>query len=240
MDSTVNESTGPQLSPATELPPYLPLRLVVLDRLRDAIQDGTLKPGLVLSENKLAAQLEVSRTPVREALRALEQENLVTVLSGRKLVVTTPTLRDIEEIYGIRYIVESEAVRRVAADDGTLMDRLELCVCQARYALEHEDAQGLTESNAEFHRTLVANLDNLRLHRFIDSVNDLITRFRQFSLQDEGWARRAADEHSSLLALLREGRNDDAVAMLRDHLASAEALLKRKFHEAGCGDAPSP
>src|SRR5215204_2916407 len=75
---------------------YLPLREVVARTLKRAILDGSLRPGQPISENKIANKLSVSRTPVREAVRMLETENLVTLLPGRKVIISIPTVQDIE------------------------------------------------------------------------------------------------------------------------------------------------
>ena len=95
------------------LDPRLPLRITVAAKLKQAIVSGHLKPGTLLSENRLAADLGVSRTPVREVLKALEAEGLVTVLPGRKLIVSVPTERDVDEIYDIRLMVR---IRGAAPD----------------------------------------------------------------------------------------------------------------------------
>lgn len=94
--------------------------------MKEAIVKGSLEPGQLLSENKIASKLKVSRTPVREALRRLEQETMVKMLSGRRLIVSVPSVQDVEEIYDLRLMVETEALRRISQDDG-LIQQLEDC-----------------------------------------------------------------------------------------------------------------
>lgn len=212
--------------------PYVPLRVSIHEQLRAAILDGTLKPGLVLSENRLAAEFDVSRTPIREALRMLEREGLVSVRPGRKLVVSIPTIEDIDEIYGIRMIVELAALRRISADDKEIIDRLDACNQRDVQAFGRGDFRALMEPNTDFHMTLIATLGNRRLQRFIDSIHDLVTRFRLFSLEDTDWAAQAVDDHAAIVALLKQGRNEDAVKVLTQHLERANEGLKRKFHES--------
>lgn len=226
---------SPVLAPLDGDTPYVPLRIAVHESLRAAILDGTLKPGLLLSENRLAAQLKVSRTPIREALHMLERESLVSVRPGRKLVVSTPTLQDIDEIYGIRMIVEVAALRRISADDTKVIGRLEACIARDAAALQSGDLGALMEPNTDFHMTLIATLGNWRLQRFIDSIHELVTRFRLFSLEDTDWAAQAVDDHAAIVALLKDGRNEDAATVLTRHLEQANEGLKRKFHEARPG-----
>jgi len=221
-----------RLAPLNAGSPYVPLRISVYERLRAAILDGTLKPGEVLSENRLATQFEVSRTPIREALRMLEREALVTVQPGRKLVVSIPTIRDIDEIYGIRMIVEVAALRWISGDDTQVIDRLEACTQRDAQALGRGNLGALIEPNTDFHMTLIATLGNQRLQRFIDSIHELVTRFRLFSLEDTDWAAQAVDDHAAIVTLLRQGRNEEAVNVLTKHLERANEGLKLKFHEA--------
>lgn len=233
-DSAV-ANEGPTLAPLDGDAPYVPLRIAVNERLRAAILDGTLKPGLILSENRLAAQLAVSRTPVREALRMLEREALVSVQPGRKLVVSTPTLRDIDEIYGIRMIVEVAALRQISADDGKVIDRLETCIARDATALESVVPGASMHPNTDFHMTLIATLGNRRLQRFIDSIHELVNRFRLFSLEDADWAVEAANDHATIVARLKDGRTEAAATLLTRHLERANEGLKRRFHEARPG-----
>src|SRR5690606_15392296 len=94
---------------------FNPLWLTVVEPLRRRIVEGEILPGQALSENQLAAEFGVSRTPVREALRILMEEGLVEMLPGRKLRVVVPRPEDIHEVYDIRWIIESEAIRRLTS-----------------------------------------------------------------------------------------------------------------------------
>lgn len=211
---------------------YLPLRLAVLERLKASILDGTLPPGTLLSENKIAAELSVSRTPVREALRVLERENLVTTLPGRKVIVSVPRAEEIDEIYDIRCIVESEALRRIA-NQPELVERLEECLERSLPALAKTNLPELERINTEFHMTLISALNNARLQEFIDSVHDTAARFRLYSLGEEGWAEAGVQEHRELVALIRKGDSEGAVTLLRSHLRTGSQILKKMFAERG-------
>lgn len=219
----------PNLAPLGDFDAYVPLRVAVLTRLKQAILDGVLKPGELLSENRIASQLSVSRTPVREALRVLEQENLVTMLPGRKVIVSVPSAEDIDEIYDIRFIVESEALRRITPDRTDLIERLEACIARQEAALERRDPRALREINTEFHMIFVSVLDNRRLRQFIDSVYDSITRFRLYSLENPEWAEHGSQEHRRLVELLKAGEQEAAVEMLKKHLDAARNIVTKMF-----------
>ena len=94
---------------------YLPLRDVVFNTLRKAILKGELKPGERLMEIALAERLGVSRTPVREAMRKLELEGLVSIIPNKGAYVTGITRQDVEDIYAIRSLLEGLCARWATA-----------------------------------------------------------------------------------------------------------------------------
>ena len=102
-------SQAPQLQPLN----VLNLRQHINQRIRDAILDGTYKPGQRLVETFIAEQLDVSRAPVREALSALEQEGVVIHVPRRGYLVVDFTDKDIEEVYSLRLLLEVGALERV-------------------------------------------------------------------------------------------------------------------------------
>lgn len=211
-------------------PSHVPLRVAVHERLKDAIRDGVLKPGHALSENWLADQFQVSRTPVREALRMLEREGLVSVLPGRKLVVSLPSAQDIDDIYGIRIIVETAAIRGISADDAKTLARLEACIAGADARPGDADGSPLAQPGDDFHMTLIATLGNRRLQQFVNSIHDEVDRLRRYSLEDADWAARAAADHVEIIGFLKQGRNDEAARVLTRHLEQANETIKRRFH----------
>lgn len=229
MTSATTTDMPTDLAPLDE-DAYVPLRVAVLNRLKQAILDGTLKPGELLSENRIAAQLSVSRTPVREALRVLEQENLVKMLPGRKVVVSIPSPADIDEIYDIRFIVESEALRRITPDRKDIIDQLEACNRRQKEALRRGDKRELRQINTDFHMIFISVLNNQKLQQFIDSVYDSITRFRLYSLEKPEWAEHRSEEHCQLVELLKAGNTEGAVAMLKQHLDAARNIVTKMFN----------
>jgi DNA-binding GntR family transcriptional regulator len=230
MSTETTDESPLNLEPLEDFEAYVPLRVAVLTRVKQAILDGVLKPGELLSENRIANQLSVSRTPVREALRVLEQENLVTMLPGRKVIVSVPSPEDIDEIYDIRFIVESEALRRITPDRTDLIERLEACVARQEAALERRDLRALRSINTEFHMLFVSVLNNRRLRQFIDSVYDSITRFRLYSLENPEWMEHGSQEHRRLVELIKSGDTEGAVQMLRQHLDAARNIVTKMFN----------
>lgn len=207
---------------------YTPLREAVYQKLKTSILDGSLKPGQLLSENLIADKLSVSRTPVREAIRILETENLVTFLPGRKVIVTMPTLQDIHEVYEIRSIVEAEALRRITTDNYALIRQMEDAIERGEEYRKQGDLKKRGEMNTYFHLSIISALENQRVHRFIDSLNDTISRFRVYYLTLE-WAIEREEEHKEIVSLIKQGNTEQAVTVLKQHLAISKDNLVNVF-----------
>jgi len=219
----------PDMPALNKLSAYVPLRVAVLQRLKAAIVNGTLVPGLLLSENAIAAKFSVSRTPVREAIRALEQEGLVSVLPGRKVIVSMPTLEDIREIYDVRLILEAEAMRRIVSHHPDLIPKLRAAVECQREALREDDRACLRRINAEFHKLITSGLKNSRLDQSLEAVHDSISRFRLYSLEDANWAEKGVAEHDQLISFLEKGDVEGAISLLEQHLKTAQKILEDRF-----------
>lgn len=208
-----------------DFPSYVTLREAVFQTLRKAILNGSLKPGQVLSENKIAAKLSVSRTPIREALRSLETESLVTTLPGRKIIVSIPTVQDIEDIFEIRLIMETQALQRIKPDNTILINKLEECIKLSEPHLQDVNIQELGKKNTKFHLTIISSLENKRIWKFMDSLNETSSRFRLYTLKDKETMEQYVEEHSQIISFLKKGDADGAINVLRNHLLTAKELL---------------
>jgi len=211
---------------------FNPLWLTVVESLRRRIVEGELLPGQALSENLLAAEFEVSRTPVREALRILMEEGLVEMLAGRKLRVVVPKPGDIHEVYDLRWIIESEAIRRLAQAPGRtaeVCDRLDAYCRNGDEALRNKDRKGLARANEQFHEEIVKAVGNRRLHAHFRTIYNLISLYRHQTLQSEHWATQGHHDHAALVNLIRRGEGEAALALLRRHLEEAERVLAQRL-----------
>lgn len=219
------------IGPLDDLPSYVPLREAVFLTLKRAILDGSLKPGQTISENRIASKLSVSRTPVREAIRILETDNLVTSLPGRKVVVASPSPRDIEEVYEIRSIVEIEAVRRITPDREDLIGALQRHIGEAERLRTEGNLPEMAEANNRFHQEIISALGNQRLERFIGSLNDTISQFRSYSLTPE-WALESEKQHKEIIGHLKSGDTEKAASVLRNNLLRPKQMLSAQFSDA--------
>ena len=174
--------------------------------LREAIISGRLQAGEHLGEERLARSFGVSRTPVREAIRRLQSENLASREERRGAVVRGIGEHELQEVYAVRAALDGlaaglAATRAYPADHARLRwlnDRL------AEAAARHESAV-IAELNFQFHDALCEAAHNSMLLRFTRQIHDLLRRFRVATLAADGRAETAVAEHRSLVDAIEQG-----------------------------------
>lgn len=213
----------------------------VADVLREAITAGHLVANQPLPQDEIAAQLDVSHIPVREALRQLQSEGLVTYQQHRGASVTALTPEEIREIYEIRAILETAAIRHATTRLGAeSLDR----AGRILEAAEHSrDAAEWGSLDVDFHEMIYALEDRPRLHELIAG---LLKRVDRYWLSHGLMLRHREEferEHRALLAALTARDAERAAALLRQHLAGASELLISEMSRQASGapvlDAPA-
>jgi len=203
-----------------------PLGDRVYTTLREYLRAGRLTAGQPLQEAALAAQLGVSRTPVREALARLASEGLV-VTEGRSFILPALTDADIEDIYALRFLLEPEALRLVAASRPERKELAPLRKALDDMTAAHEagDGAAFMEANYRFRDAWTALVPNQRLVRAIQLYADHVRYLRAFTL-DEAAVRALVLKGLKRLALaLSAGDGEGAVAAMRAHLENAKRIL---------------
>ncbi|MGW9440497.1 MULTISPECIES: GntR family transcriptional regulator [unclassified Streptomyces] len=199
----------------------------VLEELRRAITTGELKPGDQIRQDALAARFEVSRVPLREALKALEAEGLVVHHIHRGYFVAELSLGDLEEIYRIRELLETEAVRLAAVrmPEGTV-GALEGIQREVERAAADGDVPAMAAANRLFHFTLIEASGMPRLVRLIATLWDATDAYRSLYYADAPHRKLAVREHRAVISALRHGDEEAAVRRLDEHRAHAVAALR--------------
>jgi DNA-binding GntR family transcriptional regulator len=169
---------------------------VVVPALREAIVEGVVAPGSRLSEVQIAKQLNVSRTPMREAFAQLEREGLVTVLPRIGAFVRSVSVRDVEEIYTVRSALECLAVQ-VAADRMTALGRAQLddVVESMRASLEADDPSSYVDALDRFYTVVMTIADNKTLQESHAALIGPVRRVRRIAMA-RGGRMRASYEQS--------------------------------------------
>lgn len=217
--------------------------------IRQEIAGGSLPPGGWIREGQLAEALGVSRTPVREALNALAAEGLVEIVHNRGARVSAWTVRDVDEVYSLRALLEGEGARRAAAKPSSRViselhehdrafaaagERLSELRAEGRGATAAAE-QALDEAvaaNGDFHRTVVDAADSARLAALLDAVSSapLVTQaFHHYS--DADLRRSTAGHHDIVLAF--ENRDPGlAEAAMRSHILGARYAAAQSAGDA--------
>ncbi|SFB83674.1 DNA-binding transcriptional regulator, GntR family [Polaromonas sp. OV174] len=198
----------------------LPIRHQVEQRLKERIQNVTLLPGTPLPENELAQQLEVSRTPVREALQRLTHEGLIQVVPQVGTFVARIDLDRVKEALFVREAVECTALTnistRLSKDDMAALKRL---VEMHQAAVEKNDTEATLRADEAFHRYLLALGGVPGAWRYVQEAREMHRRVRiltQTSAADG--ARRSVAQHASILKRLAQGKLPEAADLLREHV----------------------
>jgi len=208
---------------------------VVYVALRDAVVDGRLAPATRLGEKELATQFRVSRTPVREALRRLEQRRLVGVLPTGGYQVTDWDPSDVRDLYRVRSALErlvaGEAAVRASPDD------------LASLAREVERPPAAADGGAggaarQFHQ-VVARIAGIRLATdLLDDIADHEDRYRRRGGSAAERPQRVHDEHRHILAEIGSGSRERAERAMAEHLEHAGALVLQVFADEVVGIPP--
>ncbi len=200
----------------------------VLAELRRAIISGELRPGEQVLQDALAERFGVSRVPLREALKILEGEGQVIYRPHRGYFVAELDIDDLREVYRIRDLLESEAVR-VAVPKITREQITALA--EALEAVEHASAAGdlqmMTEANRRFHFGLIESAGMPRLSRLVRVLWDATDVYRSLYYSDGNHREAVHDEHRAVLEAVRLGDAERAVTELRTHRDRAVSALER-------------
>ncbi|MDR7457613.1 MAG: GntR family transcriptional regulator [Armatimonadota bacterium] len=199
----------------------------VRDHLRDQILANALAPGTPLHEEEIAAQLGISRAPVREALRLLAAEDLVTIAPRRGAIVKALSPQEFLDAYQVREALEVLAIRlaipRLAdADLQGLRDlHGEMMLAAAR-----ADVEGFFEANTAFHTALVEASGNARLAELYRLLMNQLRRYRMRSMSLRGGLERSIAEHAAILEAVTRRDSETASRLLGEHIRMPQRILE--------------
>lgn len=214
--------------------------------LRRLILSGTYRPGEHLVEERLTERLGISRPPLREAMRILQQEGLVVTYPRRGSTVTPLSARDVHEIYTLRYALDRLAVEiGVPVRDHALLQPLHTALADLKTAAASGDMERLLEENINFHTAMCALAQHGRL---LQSYRALTLQLRlcmamnlRLREQEHGSLRENVDRHEALLELVERGDREGLLAALATHGdRSFMEHLEELLEPAPPASAPSP
>jgi len=203
--------------------------------LKQRVVGGTYAPGAQLKEEHLARELEISRTPVRSALRRLVQDGLATADAGRGVRVAEWTDADIAETYHLRSLLEGHAAELAAQRGGSaLAERLHALNTQMEAAIAKGGAaraERLQAINGEFHRAIMDASGSPRLRALLSTLIDMPVVVRSFFISTPEDKVQSLQHHRDLAAAVRAGDPELAKQVMQLHLRVAAHRFKRQRSE---------
>ena len=208
--------------------PRQSLTSAVADKLRDKIVRGELKEGEQLRQDAIANEFQVSRIPVREALRQLEAEGLITIILHRGAVVSSLSPTDILEVFQMRALLEAEVLRVSIPNltDEHLRAAEEILRRYDQALWTEGDVGSWGRLNTEFHSALYAGAERPQFMSVIRSLNYKGERYIRLQLYLTREVERAKQEHRMLLDLCRARNVDAAVDLVKRHILFAGESLR--------------
>ncbi|KUK14315.1 MAG: hypothetical protein PWQ16_78 [bacterium] len=196
-----------------------PLNQKVYRVIKEAILKGELEGGSRLVETQLASQLGTSRTPVREAIRRLAVEGLVELIPNQGAFVTKFSLKDIENVFQIRSVLEGLAVKLFAKRCGAEeIENLKRKLERMKKVAEERDVIAYSELDAEFHRFIWFSSGNERLSRMLESIVSYINTYRLRSLYITGVMEKSLEDHEKILELIIQRKAKEVEELMRLHV----------------------
>lgn len=200
----------------------------VAERLRQRILAHELEAGSWIDEQELARQYGISRTPLREALKVLAAEGLVTLKPRRGCYVSEVSDRDLDEVFGVMAVLEAECARLCAesATDAEL-EALQAIHDRLEAAAQARDLDAFFEANQAFHEAIQSLSANRWMANLLADLRKVIKLARHHSLFSDGRIDQSLAEHRQILRALRTRDGGEAQELMRAHLLSGRAALAR-------------
>ncbi|MBW9118804.1 GntR family transcriptional regulator [Microbacterium trichothecenolyticum] len=208
-----------------------PLSAKIYELLRERIIEGVLRPGERIRERELAAELNVSRIPIREAMPRLEAEGFIKTLPRRGAVVTEMTMNDVEELFAVRSSLEVLAAKLAAqaCAAGRSPDELFARLAEAEAALEGADDAAIAGANSALHEEILNLSSNSLLIGLMGPINGRVRRL--FRLEAERDQRVLCAEHKELCHAIADGNAEWAGALAYAHVEHSRADSLRLIRE---------
>jgi DNA-binding GntR family transcriptional regulator len=209
----------------------IPVREKVYEYLKSTILSGRFNPGKRLTEEHLAKEIGVSRTPVREALHKLELEGLIKPLETRGFIVSRDSKDEVEELFEIREILEGYALRIISEGiSEQVIEQLNGLIKKAEDALRRKKIEEVFKWNTKFHDMLHGLVtEKRRLHRQMVNVRKYVLRYRKGTLQYPDGGKRAIEGHRKILMALRLKDPELCERIMREHIRQAKEDALQAF-----------
>lgn len=209
-----------------EIHSHRPLREIVYEELKMQILTGKITPGTRMMEVELAESMGVSRTPVREAIRKLEKENLVTIEPRKGVYASQISVKDMVDILEVRQDMEGLAAYLASSRmTPEQMKALEKTSAAYNKAVKEGNMAEMIEYDTAFHNLIVESCNNNILRMMINQLQELVLRFRYVYYDNFKRAEKMPDEHQIIMEAIREGRADEAREAADVHIERLKEMV---------------
>lgn len=200
----------------------------VFERLESDLLGGRYQRGELLTEHRLVEDLGVSRTPIREALRRLEQEHIVEI-GGRGILVIGVSEEDVRDIFDIRLHIEGEAAARAAKNaDPAAIGRLGEALELQEYYVERSDADHIRSMDSRFHELVYLASGSVIYADTLLPLHKKVQKYRKLSVESENRAAESAAEHREIYEAIERGDAEAAARAMTAHVQNArDHILQR-------------
>ena len=207
------------------------LAKMAYEAIRKSILSGQWKIGELYNEKAIAADLGISRTPVREALLELASQDLIIFLPRRGLMVNRFTRRDVDEIFELRKAIELAAVEKITVTSPQFdLFEIEDALLSQRKAVKQKDYLAFMEADRLFHTSFSELTSNRRLIAILENIRDMIHVMGAKALALEGRALEVIEEHQTIFEALKKGNIEEARRAMAYHLdQSKEAVVESEL-----------
>lgn len=204
----------------------------VFDQLKNGILNGKYKHGDLLNEVKMAEEMGVSRTPVREALRQLELEGLAAYTPNKGVVVRGLSREDIKDIYQIRLMIEGMTAR-CAAENITEEELAELkeYIELEEFYTGRDDVKQLSRLDSCFHETIYKACGSRLLTKTLKAFHHYVKSVRDISLSCPERAKETYSEHKAIYEAIRDRDRELAEILMEQHVRNATAFMEKQNYE---------
>ena len=207
---------------------YLTLTDTIYKKIKESIIKGKYKNGRLLLQN-LADEMNVSVTPVREAFKKLEKDELITIIPNKGAVINKFTIKDVHEIYDIRLKLESLAIELlIDKKDNRILEDLEKLVIMSEHYLENNNASSDAECCDKFHKLIVSGSGNKRLIRFYNELMGQLSILMNRTAFFTNESKRSSSEHRTICEGIKLDNKKLAIKTLEKHIISAKKEILKK------------
>ena len=203
------------------------LAKIAYETIRQSILSGHWRIEELYNEKAIAADLGISRTPVREALLEIASQDLITFIPRRGLMVSRFTRRDVDEIFELRKAIEMAAVEKIAKTSPPFdLFEIEESLLNQRKAVKQKDYLAFMEADRLFHTSFSELTNNRRLIAILENIRDMIHVMGVKALVLEGRALKVIEEHQTIFEAVEKGNIEEARRAMAYHLDQSKEAVE--------------